>query len=157
MSDCDTSFCVQETLPASKNIRAIKSKQTQLRQQGLPTVKAGKAAAQAVEAGLAAAKPGMSAASLNTAIQQALVKTGYEQYSSEARGHGTGHGTGMDPEEEQPWIGPGNETILRENMVFTLKATVTVPGIGGLRTERIVRLTADGCEPLDVFPMELYW
>lgn len=116
-----------------------------------------KAAAAAVEAGLAAAKPGMPAASLNTAIQQALVKSGYEEYSSEARGHGTGHGTGMDPEEEQPWIGPGDETILRENMVFTLKATITVPGVGGLRTERIVRLTATGCEPLDVFPMELYW
>ncbi|RAO67517.1 uncharacterized protein BHQ10_003529 [Talaromyces amestolkiae] len=116
-----------------------------------------KAAASAVEAGLAAARPGITASDLNKAIQQALLKSGYEQYSSEARGHGTGHGTGMDPEEEQPWIGPGNKTILRENMVFTLKATITVPGVGGLRTERIVRLTEDGCEPLDVFPMELYW
>ena len=39
---------MQETLAASKTIRAIKAKQTQLRQQGLPTVKAGKAAAQAI-------------------------------------------------------------------------------------------------------------
>lgn len=116
-----------------------------------------KAAASAVQAGLAAARPGITASDLNTTIQQALLKSGYEQYSSEARGHGTGHGTGMDPEEEQPWIGPGNNTILRKNMVFTLKATITVPGVGGLRTERIVRLTEDGCEPLDVFPMELYW
>jgi Xaa-Pro aminopeptidase len=116
-----------------------------------------KAAAAAVEAGLAAARPGITASALNETIQQALLESGYEQYSSEARGHGTGHGTGMDPEEEQPWIGPGNKTILRENMVFTLKATITVPGVGGLRTERIVRLTAAGCEPLDVFPMELYW
>ncbi|KAJ5609970.1 hypothetical protein N7510_006689 [Penicillium lagena] len=116
-----------------------------------------KAAASAVEAGLAAARPGITASDLNVVIQKALVKSGYEEYSSEARGHGTGHGTGMDPEEEQPWIGPGNETILRENMVFTLKSTITVPGVGGLRTERIVRLTATGCEPLDVFPMELYW
>lgn len=116
-----------------------------------------KAAASAVEAGLAAARPGITASDLNMVIQKALVKSGYEEYSSEARGHGTGHGTGMDPEEEQPWIGPGNETILRENMVFTLKSTITVPGVGGLRTERIVRLTATGCEPLDVFPMELYW
>lgn len=116
-----------------------------------------KAAASAVEAGLAAARPGITASDLNGVIQKALVKSGYEEYSSEARGHGTGHGTGMDPEEEQPWIGPGNETILRENIVFTLKSTITVPGVGGLRTERIVRLTATGCEPLDVFPMELYW
>lgn len=115
------------------------------------------AAARAVEAGLAAARPGMLAAELNAVIQQALVETGYERYSSEARGHGTGHGTGMDPEEEAPWIGPGNATLLQENMVFTLKATITVPGVGGLRTERIVRLAPGGVEPLDQFPMELYW
>ena len=116
-----------------------------------------RAAAEAVEAGLRHGKPGMTASELNQFMQQALVKSGYEQYSSEARGHGTGHGTGMDPEEEAPWIGPGNKTVLRENMVFTLKATITVPGVGGLRTERIVRVTSTGIEALDVYPMELYW
>ncbi len=116
-----------------------------------------RAAADAVEAGLAHGKPGMTASELNGFMQQALVKSGYEQYSSEARGHGTGHGTGMDPEEEAPWIGPGNKTVLRENMVFTLKATITVPDVGGLRTERIVRVTSTGLEALDVYPMELYW
>ena len=115
------------------------------------------AAARAVEAGLAAARPGMAAHELNTVIQQALVKSGYEKFSSEARGHGTGHGTGMDPEEEAPWIGPGNTTVLQENMVFTLKSTITVPDVGGLRTERIVRLTRSGIEVLDKFPMELHW
>ncbi|MDQ2803604.1 MAG: M24 family metallopeptidase [Pseudomonadota bacterium] len=115
------------------------------------------AAAGAVEAGLEAARPGMAAMELNAVIQQALVKSGYERFSSEAPGHGTGHGTGMDPEEEAPWIGPGNRTILQENMVFTLKATITVPDVGGLRTERIVRLTPRGVDVLDNFPMELYW
>ena len=115
------------------------------------------AAARAVEAGLAAARPGIAATELNTVIQQALVKSGFEKFSSEARGHGTGHGTGMDPEEEAPWIGPGNTTILQENMVFTLKSTITVPNVGGLRTERIVRLKAGGVEALDQFPMELHW
>lgn len=115
------------------------------------------AAARAVEAGLAAARPGIAAMELNAVIQQALVKSGYEQFSSEARGHGTGHGTGMDPEEEAPWIGPGNKTILQVNMVFTLKSTITVPNVGGLRTERIVRLSSTGVEALDQFPMELHW
>jgi len=115
------------------------------------------AAATAVSAGLDAARPGMKAHQLNSVIQQALVKLGYEQFSSEARGHGTGHGTGMDPEEEAPWIGPRNETVLQENMVFTLKSTITVPDVGGLRTEHIVRLTSHGVEALDKFPMENYW
>jgi Xaa-Pro aminopeptidase len=115
------------------------------------------AAARAVEAGLEAARPGLAASDLNAVIQGALVTSGFERFSSEARGHGTGHGTGMDPEEEAPWIGPGNATVLRENMVFTLKATITVPEVGGLRTERIVRLAPGGVEVLDQFPMELYW
>jgi Xaa-Pro aminopeptidase len=115
------------------------------------------AAATAVEAGLAAARPGMLAAELNAAIQRALVESGYERYSGEARGHGTGHGTGMDPEEESPWIGPGNRTRLVRGMVFTLKATITVPGVGGLRTERIVHLAETGADPLDAFPMRLHW
>ena len=115
------------------------------------------AAAAAVEAGLAAARPGMLAAELNAVIQQALVASGYERYSGEARGHGTGHGTGMDPEEESPWIGPGNRTRLVAGMVFTLKATITVPDVGGLRTERIVHLAETGADPLDAFPMRLHW
>lgn len=115
------------------------------------------AAARAVEAGLDAARPGIQAQELNATIQQALLKSGYERFSSEARGHGTGHGTGMDPEEEAPWIGPGNTTILRENMVFTLKATITVPDVGGLRTEHIVRLSPTGVETLDRYPLELHW
>lgn len=113
------------------------------------------ASVRAVEEGLAAVRPGITAHALNQVIQEALVDAGYEQHSGEARGHGTGHGTGMDPEEELPWIGPGNDTVLAADMVFTLKATITVPDVGGLRTERIVRVTADGCEPLDHFPMRL--
>lgn len=46
--------------------------------------------------------------------------------------------------------------MLRENMVFTLKSTITVPNVGGLRTERIVRLSTEGVEALDQFPMQLY-
>lgn len=115
------------------------------------------AAARAVEAGLEAARPEIAARDLNKVIQQSLIESGYERYSGEARGHGTGHGTGMDPEEDAPWIGPTNEMILKEGMVFTLKATITVPNVGGLRTERIVHLTPDGAETLDHFPMELHW
>jgi Xaa-Pro aminopeptidase len=114
-------------------------------------------AADAVEEGMRTARPGISAHALNAVIQQVLVDRGYASYSGEAMGRGTGHGTGMDPEEELPWIGPENSTVLQEDMVFTLKATINVPDVGGLRTERIVRLTSDGVEALDQFPMRNYW
>ncbi|OZM75759.1 Xaa-Pro peptidase family protein [Pseudonocardia sp. MH-G8] len=111
----------------------------------------------AVEAGMAAVRPGLSARELNRVIQEELVTRGYAEYSGEARGHGTGHGTGMDPEEEQPWISPHNPIVLTPDMVFTLKATITVPVVGGLRTERIVRVTESGSEALDQFPMLNTW
>jgi Xaa-Pro aminopeptidase len=114
-------------------------------------------AADVVEIGLRLARPGITAQDLNSAMQQLLVERGFGPYSGEARGRGTGHGTGMDPEEELPWIGPGNTTVLQQDMVFTLKATINVPDAGGLRTERIVRLTRDGVEALDQFPMRNYW
>jgi Xaa-Pro aminopeptidase len=114
-------------------------------------------AAEVVEVGLRVARPGITANALNSAMQQVLVERGFAPYSGEAMGRGTGHGTGMDPEEELPWIGPGNTTVLQEDMVFTLKATINVPDAGGLRTERIVRLTSDGVETLDKFPMRNYW
>jgi Xaa-Pro aminopeptidase len=113
-------------------------------------------AADVVEVGLRVARPGITANALNSAMQQVLVERGFAPYSGEAMGRGTGHGTGMDPEEELPWIGPGNTTVLQEDMVFTLKATINVPDAGGLRTERIVRLTSDGVETLDKFPMRNY-
>jgi Xaa-Pro aminopeptidase len=114
-------------------------------------------AADVVEVGLRLARPGITAHDLNSAMQQVLVERGFGPYSGEAMGRGTGHGTGMDPEEELPWIGPGNATVLQADMVFTLKATINVPDAGGLRTERIVRLTSDGVEALDQFPMRNYW
>lgn len=114
-------------------------------------------AAETVEAGMQLARPGITADALNNAMQKVLVERGYAQFSGEAMGRGTGHGTGMDPEEELPWIGPGNDTVLEEDMVFTLKATINVPDVGGLRSEHIVRLTSDGLEALDKFPMRNYW
>jgi Xaa-Pro aminopeptidase len=114
-------------------------------------------AADAVEAGLAAARPGISAAELNAVIAGVLLERGYGPFSGEARGRGTGHGTGMDPEEEMPWIGPTNSALIESGSVFTLKATINVPEVGGLRTERIVHLADSGLETLDFFPMRNYW
>jgi Xaa-Pro dipeptidase len=114
-------------------------------------------AADAVQAGLDRVAVGIEARELNAAIQDVLVERGFADFSSEARGHGTGHGTGMDPEEELPWIRPSAETLLEVDMVFTLKATITVPNVGGLRMERIVWIGPDGPVALDQFPMRNYW
>jgi len=49
----------------------------------------------------------------------------------------------MESEEEAPWIGPGNKSVLKEDRVFTLTATITVPEIRGLGTERTVKVTSN--------------
>ena len=114
-------------------------------------------AADVVDAGLHAMTPGMTAASLNAMMQKILLERGYADFSGEAKGRGVGHGTGMDAEEELPWIGPIDDTVLEAGMVFTLKATINVSGLGGLRSERIVHLAPEGADPLDLFPMRNYW
>lgn len=111
----------------------------------------------AVQAGLDALRPGIIASELNHSIQSVLLDRGYGEYSIEARGRGTGHGTGMDPEEELPWIGPTDDLVLQTGMVFTLKATINKPGVGGLRTEHIVHLREHDSEILDNFPMRNHW
>lgn len=115
------------------------------------------ASVDAVQAGLDAVRPGIAASELNAAVQRVLVDRGYLEYSAEARGRGTGHGTGMDPEEELPWIGPTNHEVLTEGMVFTLKATINVPGVGGLRTEHVVHVGANQAGVLDHFPERNHW
>ena len=98
---------------------------------------------------------GTTAEELDNVIQLALGMQGDEQYPKEAGGHGTGHGTVTGPEEEASWIRPGKKTVLGKNMVFTLKPTITVHCVGGLRTERIVRFSPEGVGVLDNFSMEL--
>ena len=114
-------------------------------------------AADAVDTGLRAMAPGMTAASLNAIMQKILVDRGYADFSSEAKGRGVGHGTGMDAEEELPWIGPTDDTVLEAGMVFTLKSAINVPGLGGVRSEHVVHLAPEGADPLDLFPMRNYW
>jgi Xaa-Pro aminopeptidase len=114
-------------------------------------------AAEALGAGCEALRPGMTAGKLNTVIETSLVDAGYLEYSAEARGYGTGHGIGTDIEEEEPWIRPGSEFMLGENMVMALKASIFVPGLAGVRVEDEVLVTKEGADILTPYPRVLTW
>ncbi|HTX55160.1 MAG TPA: Xaa-Pro peptidase family protein [Candidatus Baltobacteraceae bacterium] len=115
------------------------------------------AAAQAMEVACARLKPGITAGELNSVIAQSMAQSGFGEYSEEAQGHGTGHGIGTDIEEEEPWIRPGSEFVLEENMVFALKASAFIPGLAGVRVEDNLLVTRSGCENLTPYPRVLKW
>ncbi|MFT4087437.1 MAG: Xaa-Pro peptidase family protein [Gordonia sp. (in: high G+C Gram-positive bacteria)] len=101
-------------------------------------------------AAVQAARPGVTAESVDAAARQVLADAGLAEYFI----HRTGHGIGLSVHEE-PYIVAGNSTTLRPGMAFSVEPGVYFPGHWGARIEDIVVLTEDGCEPLNKRPHEL--
>jgi Xaa-Pro dipeptidase len=97
----------------------------------------------AQEATIEAIRPGVTAAEVDHAARGVLHAAGYDD---EAFLHVTGHGLGLRYHEPTPLICPGGETVLEEGMVHTVEPGLYVPGMGGIRLEENVIVTATGCE-----------
>ena len=100
-----------------------------------------------MDAGIAAARPGVPMASVCGAINTVLEAEGYGEYCHpphiRRRGHGLGFGS----------IRPGdvsldNDTLLAEGMVFMIHPNQHLPETGYLLCGEPVLLTARGAEPL---------
>jgi Xaa-Pro aminopeptidase len=101
----------------------------------------------AVQAAMAAARPGVAAGAVDRAARQLIEAAGYgEQFV-----HRTGHGLGVSV-HEPPWIMAGAGETLREGMVFSIEPGIYLPGRFGVRLEEIVFTTATGCERLSALP-----
>ncbi|RAV32600.1 M24 family metallopeptidase [Corynebacterium heidelbergense] len=99
---------------------------------------------QAQEAGVAFARPGVTAAQVDRVVREVIENAGY----GEAFIHRTGHGIGLSCHEE-PSIMAGNDLELKEGMAFSIEPGVYFPGQWGARIEDIVVLTSDGAQPLN--------
>ncbi|HWU18684.1 MAG TPA: M24 family metallopeptidase [Devosia sp.] len=101
----------------------------------------------AVEAALAAAKPGAKASAVDKAARDVITAAGYGPNFL----HRTGHGLGIDI-HETPYITATSETVLEEGMVFSIEPGIYLQGQFGLRLEEIVIIRNGTAEILSDMP-----
>ena len=103
----------------------------------------------ALEAGKEAIRPGVAAGAVDAAARRSLRRAGLARYFT----HSTGHGLGLEI-HEMPRLGKGDKTVLQEGMVVTVEPGVYLEGIGGIRIEDEVVVTAKGAIDLTSAPRD---
>lgn len=106
--------------------------------------------AAAQRSGVAVVAAGVDAAAVDRACREVIAEAGW----SERFVHGTGHGVGLDI-HEAPSVAATSTDTLAAGHVVTVEPGVYLPGLGGVRIEDTVVVTADGCEPLTLTPKDL--
>jgi len=100
--------------------------------------------------GCAAVAVGAECAAVDRASRDVIAEAGW----SDAFIHGTGHGVGLEI-HESPRVASTSTGTLAAGHVVTVEPGVYLPGIGGVRIEDTLVVTADGPVALTLFPKEL--
>lgn len=101
-------------------------------------------------AAIAAAGPGVECGVVDKAARDVIAAAGYGDYFI----HRTGHGLGLEV-HELPQMAAGVEDELQPGMIFTVEPGIYIPGLGGVRIEDDVLVTATGVEVLTGYRREL--
>jgi Xaa-Pro aminopeptidase len=100
-------------------------------------------------AGIAAARAGARASSVDVAARAVITAAGYgEQFV-----HRTGHGVGLEI-HEPPYLVAGNDAPLVAGMTHSVEPGIYLPGRFGVRLEDLVVVEADGARRLNQAPFE---
>ena len=105
----------------------------------------------AVQAALAACKPGAFARDVDRAARKVITAAGYGEYFV----HRTGHGMGLEG-HEPPYLSESSLTVLEPGMVFSIEPGIYLTGRFGVRLEDIVILQPDGPEVLSKLPRDVH-
>ena len=101
-------------------------------------------------AAMEAVRPGVPASDVDAAARDVIADAGHGDHF----GHPVGHGVGLEI-HEAPRLGGSGSATLEAGMVVTVEPGIYLPGIGGVRIEDLVIVTATGGERLTMYPKEL--
>ena len=104
---------------------------------------------EAQQRGVERVGPGVECRAVDAACREFILDAGW----GEAFLHGTGHGVGLDIHED-PRVAGSSSTTLEVGEVVTVEPGVYLTGIGGVRIEDTLLVTADGNRPLTHAPKQ---
>jgi Xaa-Pro aminopeptidase len=102
------------------------------------------------QTGRAQVAASVACADVDKASRDVIAAAGW----AEAFSHSTGHGVGLEIHEAPRVASTASDTLLVGDVV-TVEPGVYLPGVGGVRIEDTVVVTATGAEPLTLTPKEL--
>ena len=101
-------------------------------------------------AGIAAVRPGVTAAAVHRACRDVIVEAGHGDLFRDR----TGHCIGLDV-HEQPYISEEAKTALETGMTFTIEPSLFKSNVIGVRVEDFIVCEPDGGRKLNAFSTDL--
>lgn len=114
-------------------------------------------------AAIAAIRPGVTGEAIHAETSRVIRDHGFamgmpssdETWAQARMTHGTGHGVGLEVHEPPLLAAKGPALVVGD--VVTVEPGLYQPGLGGVRVEDMLVVTADGCENLGELPEGLDW